>query len=165
TRLVRGLDYYNNIVFEYKTLDDEFGSVGGGGRYDNLSESLDGPSIPSVGFAFGLDRLVDVMNRDNIEVADNNIDLYIMNVTKNELMYSYNLAQDLRMCGFKVDIDLLNKSMKAKFKEVDRLNPKYLIIIGEEEVKSGILTIKDNLTKEEQKIESTELLDFLNVNL
>ena len=165
TRLVRGLDYYNNIVFEYKTLDDEFGSVGGGGRYDNLSESLDGPSIPSVGFAFGLDRLVDVMNRDNIEVADNNIDLYIMNVTENELMYSYNLAQDLRMCGFKVDIDLLNKSMKAKFKEVDRLNPKYLIIIGEEEVKSGVLTVKDNLTKEEQKIESTELLDFLNVNL
>ena len=55
--------------------------------------------------------------------------------------------------------------MKSKFKEVDKLNPKYIIIIGEEEVKSGILTVKDNLTKEEQKIESTELLDFLNVNL
>ena len=96
---------------------------------------------------------------------DNNIDLYIMNVTENELMYSYNLAQDLRMCGFKVDIDLLNKSMKSKFKEVDKLNPKFIIIIGEEEVKSGILTIKDNLTKEEQKVDSTELLDFLNVNL
>ena len=105
------------------------------------------------------------MNRDNIEVDDNNIYLYIMNVTENELMYSYNLAQDLRMCGFKVDIDLLNKSMKSKFKEVDKLNPKFIIIIGEEEVKSGILTIKDNLTKEEQKVDSTELLDFLNVNL
>ena len=73
--------------------------------------------------------------------------------------------QDLRMCGYKVDMDLTNKSMKGKFKESERYNSKYIIIIGEEEINNGVLTLKDNLTKEEIKIEQDKLLDYLDVNV
>ena len=75
------------------------------------------------------------------------------------------LAQKLRMCGYKVDLDLTGKNMKAKFKESDRYNSKYIIMVGEEEELTDVLTIKDNLTKEEKKIELDNLIDFLDTNI
>jgi len=69
------------------------------------------------------------------------------------------------MCGYKVDLDLTGKNMKAKFKESDRYNSKYIIMVGEEEELTDVLTIKDNLTKEEKKIELDNLIDFLDTNI
>ena len=164
--LVRGLDYYTNLVFEFKTSLKDIGSIGGGGRYNDLLSSLDGPEVPSVGFAFGLDRIIDVINSLEIEIPKkDDLDVYILNVSENEINYSLSIMQDLRMCGYKVDMDLTNKSMKGKFKESERYNSKYIIIIGEEEINNGVLTLKDNLTKEEIKIEQDKLLDYLDVNV
>ena len=164
--LVRGLDYYTNTVFEYVTSSNEFGSLGGGGRYDNLLKSLDGPDTPAVGFAFGLDRIVSELENNDIKLnISDEIDCYILTITENENDYALELAQKLRMCGFKVDLDLSGKNMKAKFKEADRYKAKQIIIIGEDEVISDVVTVRDNLTKEENKVSVNDIIDYFDVNL
>ena len=164
--LVRGLDYYTNTVFEYITKSNEFGSIGGGGRYDNLLKSLDGPEVPAVGFAFGLDRIISEIENDEIKLNINDeLDCYILTITEKENDYALELAQKLRMCGFKIDLDLSGKNMKAKFKEADRYKAKQVIIIGEDEVINDEVTIRDNLTKEEKKVSVSDIIDYFDVNL
>ncbi len=108
--LVRGLDYYTNIVFEFTTSITELGSIGAGGRYNNLLSNLDGPEVPAVGFAFGLDRIVSTLDALQIDLnIDKRLDVYILTITEKQNMYALELAQNLRMCGYKVDLDLTNK--------------------------------------------------------
>lgn len=167
--LVRGLDYYTDTVFEVEASIEGFGSqnvIGAGGRYNNLVENMGGPSTPGVGFAFGIERIINALEAEDIKVIDDKgIDAYILPVSENELEYSMTLASFLRDNAFKVDMDYTNKTMKAKFKEADRYNAKFIIIIGEEEAKKDILTVKDNLTKEEVKVERDNLLDYLDINI
>ena len=164
--LVRGLDYYTETVFEYYSKTNEFGALGGGGRYDNLLKSLDGPDVPSVGLAFGFDRLISEIESEEVNLnIDETIDCYILTITDNENDFAFDLANKLRMCGFKIDLDLTGKSMKAKFKEADRYFAKQIMIIGEEEVKENIVTMRDNLTKEETKVNIDNLVDYFDVNL
>ncbi len=161
--IVRGLDYYTNTVFEVEADIEDFGSQNvlcGGGRYNGLVEALGGPSTPAVGFAMGIERLLNALEAENINIISNDLDIYVIPMSVNEKAYSYKLCQDLRMNGFNVDIDYMNRNIKANFKQADRLNPKYLIIIGEEEVNSSILTIKNNNTKEEYKIKEEDLIKF-----
>lgn len=164
--LVRGLDYYTNTVFEFESKIKDIGAIGGGGRYDNLLSSLDGPDVPAVGFALGFDRIISVLDELEINASrDNSLDIYLLTISDNENNYALELAQNLRMCGYKVDMDLSGKTMKAKFKESDRYKSKFVIVIGEDEVKSGNLTIKDTLTKEEKKVNYDNLIDFLDTNI
>ena len=167
--LVRGLDYYTDTVFEVEASIEGFGSqnvIGAGGRYNNLVENMGGPSLPAVGFAFGIERIINALDAEDIKVIDDDsLDAYILPVSENEIDYSIELSGFLRDNAFKVDLDYTNKTMKAKFKEADRYNSKFIIIIGENEVKTNILTIKDNLTKEEVKVERDNHLDYLDVNI
>ena len=164
--LVRGLDYYTNTVFEFESKIKDIGAIGGGGRYDNLLSSLDGPDVPAVGFALGFDRIISVLDELEINASrDNSLDIYLLTISDNENNYALELAQNLRMCGYKVDMDLSGKNMKAKFKESDRYKSKFVMVIGEDEVKTGDLTIKDTLTKEEKKVNYDNLLDFLDTNI
>lgn len=166
SNLVRGLDYYTNIVFEFESSIKDLGAIGGGGRYNNLISSLDGPDIPAVGFAFGLDRIISAINELGIKIPiDSDLDAYVLAVSESENKYALDVAQTLRMCGFKTDLDLSGKNMKAKFKEADRYNSKYILIIGEDEVKTSELTIKDSLTKEEQKVNIDDLIDFFDTHI
>lgn len=164
--LVRGLDYYTETVFEYVTKNNEFGSIGGGGRYDNLLKSLDGPDVPAVGFALGFDRVIAEIESNEVKLNLNDqIDCYILTITENENEFALDLSQKLRMCGFKIDLDLSGKNTKAKFKEADRYKAKVVMIIGEDEVKMNEVTIKDNLTKEETKVSVDNIVDYFDVNL
>ena len=162
--IVRGLDYYTNTVFEVEA--EIIGFKGnnvlcGGGRYDKLVETLDGPETKAVGFALGFERLLNVLDIENINLDIDTLDLYIIPMSDNETNYAYKLCQTLRMNGFSTDIDYIKRNIKANFKQADRLNAKYIIIIGEEEIKNKILTIKDNIKKEEYKVKEEELIDFL----
>ncbi len=169
TNLVRGLDYYTHTVFEVEAKVKGFGSQNvlcGGGRYDNLVETLDGPKTSGVGFALGMERLIAALDYEKIELPIvNNIDLYIIPVSENEKDYSFNMCMDLRLNGFIVEIDYNNRNLKNNFKNADRLNSKFVMIIGEEEVKTGIITIKNNITKEENKIKKEDLINFLDENI
>ena len=163
-KIVRGLDYYTHTVFEVEASVEGFGSsnvLGAGGRYDNLVENIGGPKTCGVGFALGLERLLTALEFENINVLDNNgIDAYVIPMSINEKDYALNIVNNLRMNGFKVDYDYMNRNIKSNFKQADRLNSKYIIIIGEEEKNSQILTIKNNETKEEYKVKYDDLIEF-----
>ncbi len=165
--LVRGLDYYTDTVFEVEAkVGDSLSILGGGGRYNNLVESMDGPSVPAVGFAFGIERIINALDSEDVRViSDNALDCYVIPVSEKEMDNAVLLVNSLRDNAFSVDMDYTNKKMNAKFKEADRYNAKFIVIIGEDEVKNNKLTIKDNLTKEEVKIERDNLIDYLDVNI
>ncbi|MBR2712273.1 MAG: histidine--tRNA ligase [Bacilli bacterium] len=168
-KLVRGLDYYTDTVFEVEADIEGFGSqnvIGAGGRYNNLVENMEGPSVPAVGFAFGIERIINALDAEDIKIInDNSLDVYILPISDNEMPYAVELSSFLRDNAFSVDIDYTGKKMNNKFKEADRYNSKFIIILGENEVKDEILTIKDNVTKEEVKVERANLLDYLDVNI
>lgn len=164
TSLVRGLDYYNHTVFEV-VLDSSY-ALGGGGRYNGLVETLDGPSTPAVGFAMGYDRTILAMEENGVNVPINDsIDVYILYVSSTEKETAAYLTQDIRLNGFIAETDLLSKSLKSQFKSVDRYNSKYLIVLNDEELKQNKVTIKDNKTKEEESININDLIDYLDMHI
>lgn len=157
SKLVRGLDYYDYMVFE---LQDETGlALGGGGRYNHLVSELGGPETPCVGFALGVDRLINALkDKDNRE---NNLDVYIMAINEEEKMQANILLQDLRLNGIISETDFNNRSLKGQFKDADRQNAKILIILNSEDLKLGLINVKDNITKEEKKIPEDEIIDYI----
>ena len=169
TKLVRGLDYYNHTVFEIIADIPEFGSqsvLGGGGRYNGLIEQLDGPSVPAIGFAMGLDRTILAMEKlgVNFKIKDS-IDVFIMYGNESEKETATYLLQDLRMNGFVCDTDYMGKNFKNQFKSADRFNSKYLIILNDDDLKEYKVNVKDNSTKEEEKININDLVDYLDTRV
>jgi len=164
TNLVRGLDYYNHMVFEV-TLRDSY-ALGGGGRYNGLIETLDGPSTPGVGFAMGYDRTILAMEEEGVNIPINNtIDLYLLAVSESERETAQYLAQDLRLNGFIVETDLMNKGLKGQFKSVDRFNSKFLIVLNDEDLQKNEVVLKDNATKEEERLNINNIVEFLDTHM
>ena len=163
--IVRGLDYYTHTVFEVEADIEGFGSQNvlcGGGRYNNLIETLGGPSIPAVGFAFGLERLLSALEAENINPSEEgSLDFYIIPIDLKDKSYALKILNLLRVNGFNGDMDYMNRSLKSCFKSVDKLNPKYIIMIGETEVNRKEVTVKNNETKEEVTIDENKLIDYL----
>ncbi len=164
TKLVRGLDYYNHIVFEV-VLNDSY-ALGGGGRYNGLVETLGGPSVPGVGFAMGYDRTLLAMEENGVNIPINNsIDIYLLYVSETEKETACYLTQELRLNGFIAETDTMGKSLKGQFKSVDRFQSKYLIVLNDELLKNNELVIKDNKTKEEETIKMNDLIDYLDMHM
>lgn len=167
-RLVRGLDYYNHVVFEVYADVPEYGdlALGGGGRYNGLMEVLGGPKVPAVGFAMGYDRTLFAIEASGINIPINDsIDAYVMYVSSTEKETAAYLTQNLRMNGFITETDLLNKGLKGEFKSADRFNAKYLIILNDEDLKDMKVNVKDNRTKEEEKVAINDLVDYLDMHM
>ena len=167
-RLVRGLDYYNHVVFEVYADVPEYGdlALGGGGRYNGLMEVLGGPKVPAVGFAMGYDRTLFAIEASGINIPINDsIDAYVMYVSSTEKETAAYLTQNLRMNGFITETDLLNKGLKGEFKSADRFNAKYLIILNDEGLKDMKVNVKDNRTKEEEKVAINDLVDYLDMHM
>lgn len=164
-KLVRGFDYYTGVVFEYVVNTEKLGNqnvIGGGGRYDNLVETLGGPSVPAVGLGIGLDRLLIALDLENIKlVEENDLDVYVIPVSENEVVFSFELTDILRGKGFTVDTDYMNRNLKNNFKQSERLGAKFIIIVGDEEIKNNLFVVKNNLTKEEYKVSKDDLIKFL----
>lgn len=166
--LVRGLDYYNHVVFEINVNIDGIDTlaIGGGGRYNNLVESLDGPSIPAVGFAIGFDRLMMCLDMAHVNIPVNNdVDVYIMYVSDTEKDTALYIAQNLRLNGFATEMDYLGKGLKGQFKAADRFNAKYLVILNDKDLEDMMVNVKDNVTKEEEKVNINDLSDYLDMKL
>lgn len=164
--LVRGLDYYSDTVFEIICDYEELGkanTICAGGRYDGLVELLDGPKTPGIGFAMGLERIIIMLKEMEAFVPSERLHSFVMNLDGSSL--AYQIVDDLRSSGFSCEIDYTGKTMKGLWKLVDKYNPTYVIIIGEDEVKGDYVTVKDNDTKEEVKVKISELLDYFNMNL
>lgn len=161
--IVRGLDYYTHTIFEYKDLNSNV-ILGGGGRYDNLLEKIGGTSCPAVGFAVGIERLISSLEEQEISIDFNKgIDCFVMYVNDEEKEQAITILQELRLNGFKAETEYTKRSLKAQFKQGDRFNTKVFIIINSEDLTT--VTVKDNITKEENKVKLTELVNYLEINL
>src|SRR5574344_2130816 len=168
SRLVRGLDYYNHVVFEIYADVPNIGNLalGAGGRYNGLIKELDGPSTPAVGFAMGYDRTLLAMEESGVNIPVNNdIDVYVMYVSDSEKNTAIYLTQNLRLNGFVTETDYLNKGLKGEFKSADRMNAKYLVILNDEDLKSNKVNVKDNRTKEEEKVNINDLVDYIDMHM
>lgn len=159
--LVRGLDYYSHTVFEFKS--NALGSqdaFGGGGRYNTLFEQLGGKSTPAVGFAMGIERILLILEQlDKFPNLKNKHDIYLI-YSSDTLEYANQIAQLLRNNHLKVISDLQRRSYKSQFREADKLNAKFCIIIGSDELQKKQLTIKNLETKEQTILEFDNLLSY-----
>ena len=150
--IVRGLDYYTKTVFEFVSKDEGY-TVLAGGRYDGLIEELDGQSTPAIGFAMGVERLVEIYEKYNPNtIPEKDMDLYIAYIGDEANILATKLVEDLRKENIYVEKDVTGKSLKAQFKYANKQNAKYCITIGEEEVKSNKVKIKKMDTGEEKEI-------------
>ncbi len=168
-KIVRGLDYYDHTVFEIVSLDNDDtrqSVLGGGGRYNKLIKELGGPDSYGIGFACGIDRIIAMLKEiDLYKNVQREIDCYVMYVSEEEKLHAIDIVQSLRLNGVVTETNSLNKSLKAEFNEADRLNAKLLIILNNEELKMGLVNVKDNHTKEEVKVDISEIVDYIVSNL
>ena len=145
--LVRGLDYYTGVIFEFmvedKSIWESASTILGGGRYDNLVEEFDGPSTPAVGFGIGEERLMLVLQKQNPKLfADQGIDFFIANIGQETEVKTVEIARLLRKQGLKVQYDVEQKKLKAQFKKADRAKAKYVITLGDKELTAKVLNVK-----------------------
>jgi len=160
--LVRGCDYYTGTIFEV-SVDEANGSIGGGGRYDNLIETLGGPKIPAVGFAFGFERIVDVIQKLNLlpEINDSKIKILVANFGPETETNILNLVSKLRSQNISSiiypDTDKLGKQIKY----ADNLGISYLAIIGTDEAKNNQIMLKNLKTTEQKLVSFEELIKIL----
>ena len=145
--LVRGLDYYTGVIFEFmvedKNLWQSKTTILGGGRYDHLVEEFDGPQTPAVGFGIGEERLMLVLKEQNPEFfEDEGIDFFITNIGEGTAQKTVEIARKLRNQGLKVQYDVDQKKLKAQFRKADRVHAKYVITLGAKELENGTLNIK-----------------------
>jgi histidyl-tRNA synthetase len=166
-RLVRGLDYYTKTVFEIQPPGEGAQSaLGGGGRYDNLIEELGGKSTPAIGFAAGMERVVLNLKRQEVAVPSLAApDVFIAYLGEKAKVEAVKLASALRQRGIAVTMATGDRSLKAQFRQADGLGSKHVVVVGEEEMKSGAVTLRDMASGEQQVVSLVtlgELLELLN---
>ncbi len=166
-KLVRGLDYYTDLVFEFWDFDENLGknALGGGGRYDKLVGSIGGKDTPVIGFGIGIERLLTYLENKNIHLKEKEpVDVYVASNTENE-NYVIKFVKSLRDKGFRVDSDLLSRSIKSQFKYADKINAKFVIVIGDDEINENKISIKNMRSSEQIKIWSNDVVEYLKQNV
>lgn len=161
--LVRGLDYYSNTVFEFYDADKTKGlnALGGGGRYNNLVEELGGKATPVVGFGIGIERLLLYLESKNINIEnENKVEVYVANIT-NDTIKIMEIVKNLRDNGISCEMNLSGRSLKAQFKYADKINAKFVITVGEDELTSGMFNIKDMFKGTQGSIPENKIVEYI----
>lgn len=160
--LVRGLDYYNHTAFEIMSTSKGFGAITtlcGGGRYNGLAEEIGGPSSPGIGFALSIERLLLALEAEGKTWTDEpSLDVYVVTLGDEAREKGFELIGQLRSAGLRSEMDYMNRKMKAQMKSADRLEAKYVIVIGEDEVAEQVVQLKDMENGEQKKVLMTEVL-------
>ena len=158
--LVRGLDYYNRTVFELTS--NKLGAqdaLCGGGRYDDLVKQLGGDSIPAIGFAAGMERLILAMQLNEIQTIET--DIYIININQDSISESMHLADNIRKeIGVRVYVDSLRRSIKSQMRHANKMNAKFSIIFDQEELKNNKLIIKNMIENSQEVVLVSKVLDY-----
>ena len=159
TRMVRGLDYYTKTVFELiSTALGSRGALPAGGRYDGLVETLGGKPTPGVGFACGMEPLLLAMEKEGVVWKDENrLDVFLATLGEEAKRAGFKLVDALRNQGLSCEMDFLSRSLKAQMREADRLQAKYVLILGEDELKKKIITLREMATKEQKEVALDEV--------
>ena len=143
--IVRGLDYYTKTVFEFVTdCIGAQGTVCGGGRYDGLIEELGGKHLPSLGFAMGMERLLMVMDKQGIEIPDNDeCMLYIATMGDAAKVKAFELIKQVRSCGMIAETDVIGRGLRAQMKYADKIDARYSIVLGDNEIEQNTAKVKN----------------------
>ena len=163
--LVRGFDYYTHTIFEVQADIPGFGAQStlcGGGRYDKLVEELGGPATPAVGFGMGLERVLLALEAAGLESSvATSVDLFFLPLGGDAVFAALNFMKDLRAVGVICDADFSERKLKARFKQADDVNARYTVVVGDDEVASGELTVKCATTGEQTVVKLDELVSFV----
>lgn len=154
-RLVRGLDYYTNTVFEVQVIDGlgAQNAIGGGGRYDKLMESLGGKSTPGLGFAIGYERLVLALEAAGVPLGEGGgIQAYVAKVDSSCDAAAFQVMQALRDAGIRADCDHQGRSLKSQFKVAGKSGAAAVVVCGPDELAAGEVTVRAMDTHEEQRV-------------
>ena len=163
--LVRGLDYYTDTVFEFVYYNDqgqESLALGGGGRYANLIKDMCGVDVNGMGYAFGVERLINLM--DNLGLNDDCIDYcdaVIIGLDYESKLEAFKLAKNLREEGIITEMEYASFSLKSQFKLADRVNARFIIIIGEEERINNVYTVKDKKLNTQENVNKNDILKYI----
>ncbi|MCX5775244.1 MAG: histidine--tRNA ligase [Firmicutes bacterium] len=161
--LVRGLDYYSHVVFEFHYTTEagvSLGALGAGGHYDNLVSELGGPALSGVGLAFGIERIYGVLENDKLlQDVKEETDFYVMPLGDNALLDAYMIAQALRGAGYRTEVCFENKGFKTLFKRAEHKGSKYAVIIGDTEMQAEQVTLKNLKTQEQITVKYADLID------
>ncbi|MDN3426901.1 histidine--tRNA ligase [Microbacterium sp. APC 3898] len=159
--LVRGLDYYNHTAFEIMSDAEGFGAIttlAGGGRYNGLVEDLGGPESPGIGFAMSIERLLLALEMEKVEIGQsNNLEVYVVAMDESTKKKAFSVVRDLRMNGISADMDFTGRKVKAQMKSADRKGAGFVIVIGETELESGKVALKEMATGEQQEMAFEEI--------
>jgi histidyl-tRNA synthetase len=163
TSLVRGLDYYTGTTFEF--VHEKLGAqsaIGGGGRYDGLMRQLGGADLSGIGFGMGLDRILLACEAEELELLDSDgLDLFVIALGTEAKFIAAGLVNSLRDAGFNVDMSYGDRALKGAMKAADKSGARFSLVIGEDEVASGQISIKDMETGEKEALAITAIADFL----
>jgi len=161
--LARGLSYYTGAIFEVKALDVQIGSITGGGRYDNLTGTFGVPGLSGVGISFGVDRIYDVMEELNIFPENQSVTtkLLFCHFGENELNYALPLLQKARLAGVNAEIYPDVSKIKKQLDYADKKKIPFVCIIGSDEMNTGVLTLKNMISGEQEKLSFEDILNKL----
>ncbi len=161
--LARGLNYYTGTIYEVKAKKVEMGSIGGGGRYDDLTGLFGVPDIPGVGISFGLDRIYDVMDELNLfpENIKESTKVLFLNLGERESIYSFELMQRLRSQGIPCELFYESSRLEKQFRYATKKNIAFAVIIGSAEIEKQTCVIKNLATGDQQTIPIGQMIPFL----
>ncbi len=164
TSVVRGLDYYTKTVFEF--IDKDGLTICGGGRYDNLIKEIDGKVDESaLGFGIGIERIMLALQNENIDLVGSlSPDIYVGFIGEAAKIKSYNLVRQLRDENLQVEYNLNEKNIKPQMKYANKIGAKYLVLLGENELETGILTVKNMADGSSEQVAIDELAKYIKQN-
>ena len=165
--LVRGLDYYTKTAFEVKyTPLGAQSAVAGGGRYDGLVEEVGGPPTPGIGFAVGLERVLLALEKQGLLPSEHDaVDVFVVALGDAAKLSAFKLMQEVRAAKLSAAMDFAGRSMKAQMKQANKKNARFVAILGEDEVREGIVALKDMKTSEQKKVAWKDLIPALHVEV
>ena len=157
--LVRGLDYYTRTVFEFMTTEEgALGTICGGGRYDGLISGLGGKNLSGVGVGLGEERILMLLEKNNIEIPnENQLDIFVCSTDEEKIGAVLNIVTKLRNNGISADFDQCARSLKAQMKFANKIAAKFIMVIGEDELKTNVAQIKNMQTGETKSVNLNEI--------
>lgn len=162
-RLVRGLDYYTHTAFEIMAPDiGAQSSIGGGGRYNGLVEICGGPTVPGIGFALGIERVILAMERQGLSFGEaGGIEVFVVTADQAAAREAVRLLFKLRYAGISADKDYMNRSLKAQMKYAGKIGARYAVIIGEDELNQGTVLVRNMGLGQQESVPLGNVVDFL----
>ncbi|KAA3438560.1 histidine--tRNA ligase [Rufibacter hautae] len=164
--LARGLSYYTGCIFEVKVNNVQMGSISGGGRYDNLTGMFGLPNVSGVGFSFGVDRIFDVLEELNLfpQESQTITQLLIVNFDEDSMCYSLPVLQTLRAAGISAELYPESAKLKKQMGYADQKKIPYVLLVGSEEMESGLLNLRNMRTGAQEKLPLQDILTTLQTN-